>query len=394
MDMDKSLTLIANPGSSSRKYALYSQYDRLASLYFERLNNRVVCTLERSGHRSEISIKANTMTNISEQIMPILQKENALKKGEHIKNIGLRIVAPSSFFLQDHVITDAVVHRLEELLHRAPLHIAATLSELKALRTYFPDSQIIGISDSAFHADKPDYAWNYGLPLADADKFDIKRFGYHGISVASIVATLRKKGTLQAKLIVCHLGSGASITAVLDGKSVDTTMGYSPLEGVIMATRSGTIDPTAVNALKQALGLDDAQMETYLNTKGGLAGLGGSSDLPELLSREVDGDHLARLAIQTYVFSIQKAIGQMAAALDGVDMLVFTGTVGERSAPIRHLIAEKLQYLGLLIDEQASSLIIKSPTSEVSISKATSPRLLSIVPTNEADEMLRRVYAK
>ena len=258
------------------------------------------------------------------------------------------------------------------------------------LRRHFPDAQLFGLSDSAFHITKPDYAWNYGLPLHDADRLDVKRFGYHGLSVAAVVETLKKADKLPPKLVVCHLGSGASVSAVHGGKSVDTTMGYSPLEGAIMATRSGSIDPTAVQALKQGLSMDDKAIDAYLNKQSGLQGLAGSSDLRELLEREAAGDHYAHLAIRTYIFAVQKAIGQMTAALGGVDVLALTGTVGERSAPIRKRIMERLHYLDLLLDEHANTAS-ESMQAITTISRLAHSKPVYVIPTNESDEMVRRL---
>jgi acetate kinase len=299
------------------------------------------------------------------------------------------VVAPGAYFLQDHEIDDGFIQRLEMHEQKAPLHIAATLGELRMLRKEFGSATIVGVSDSNFHITKPDYAWNYGISLDLADQFDIKRFGYHGISSASVVEVLRgKRPPLPSRLIICHLGSGASVTAVHRGKSVDTTMGYSPLEGVIMSTRSGNIDYAAARTIKNICDFTDESLEEYLNTQSGLLGLGGSGDIRELLRREQEGDNQARLALATYVHSVQKAIGQMAAVLGGVDALVFTGTVGERSAPIRSRVAAKLHYLGLVLDEVANG-VCDSPAEPTDTSHKSS-RPIYVVATREAAEIARR----
>jgi acetate kinase len=346
----EALTLVANPGSASRKYALFAGESLRASLHFEHVDGRIVCTLAKPDDRHTVAVDLNTLQDAAHHIATLFGDAGVLQDDEAIQRIGLRIVAPSSYFLQDRRVDDELIDRLNALRLLAPLHINATLAELTVLREIFADTPIIGVSDSAFHAHKPDYAWNYGISLDDADAFDVKRFGYHGISVAAAVRSLHTAEKHVGKLIVCHLGSGASITAVKNNKSVDTTMGYSPLEGVVMSTRAGSIDHTAVQALKTALALDDTQLDDYLNTRSGLLGLGGSDDIRTLLAREKDGDHRAELALQTYVYSIQNAIGQMTAALGGVDMLAFTGTVGERSMPIRDRITAGLHYLDLFID--------------------------------------------
>ena len=385
------LILVANPGSASRKYALYRGGELAAAVHFEFAGDRIVCTLAHGNDHREIDAQVAYIQQSVEHVEPILREQNILADDDHVGCIGLRIVAPSGYFLQDHVIDDDVVRHLEALQSRAPLHIGATLDELHRLRNHFAEATIVGVSDSAFHTTKPDYAWNYGLPLGDADRLEIKRFGYHGISVGAVVRMLQQEHDLPHRLIVAHLGSGASVTAVRDGKSVDTTMGYSPLEGLIMATRVGTIDPTAVRVLKEALNKDDAGIEEYLNRYSGLQGLGGSSDIRELVKREVQGDHQAELALATYAYVVQKAIGQMAAALGGCEMLVFTGTVGERSDPMRWRIANGLGYLGIAPDE-AKNRACTNPTELTDIRRAGS-RPLYVIPTQEAGEIARRTAA-
>jgi acetate kinase len=248
----KTLLLIANPGSDSRKYAVFEDNKKLADLHFERDGGRVSCTVTIGKHQPQTEVETTDLSDIPRHLVPTLKQYGLLPDGVKIGHIGLRVVAPAGFFLEDHIMTDEVAAKLEEIKPRAPLHITATLSEFHDLRTHFPEATIVGVSDSAFHSTKPDFAWNYGLPIVDADRYDIKRFGYHGLSASSVVRSLKTANRLPHKVIICHLGSGVSVTAVLHGQSRDTTMGYSPLEGVVMATRSGTIDWTAARVLKDS----------------------------------------------------------------------------------------------------------------------------------------------
>lgn len=388
--MAGSLILIANPGSASRKYALFAGEHERAGIHFEWLRQKVICTLYRGGEHHEVRVHLPDLESAADQVIDILVSHDVLKPDERIERIGVRIVAPGNYFLDDHHINDDFVERLEDARSRAPIHITATLEELRMLRTQFPGTPIAGISDSAFHITKPDYAWNYGISLEDADRFGIKRFGYHGISVSSVVKQLDDVKKLPPKLIVCHLGSGTSVTAVHGGKSVDNTMGYSPLEGTVMSTRSGSIDPTAVRALKQACRMDDDAVENYLNRHSGLLGLGGSSDIRELLRREEGSDHLAALALATYVLSIQKGIGQMAAALGGADALVFTGTVGERSAAMRQRILKRLHYLDFVADEDVNESCTV-PDKVTSIGYLAHSKPVFVIPAKETEHMARRV---
>jgi acetate kinase len=386
--MESPLILVVNPGSASRKYALYRSGHYMGGLHFEYTRGKVACTLDTSNGHKEIPTTITDIGNASRQVIPLLRNHGVLSKDERIARIGLRIVAPSSFFLRDHIITNEIADQLQSLVSVAPIHIAATLHELASIQDIFSGIEVIGVSDSAFHATKPDRAWNYGINLHDADTHDIKRFGYHGISAASVTRRLAAK-TSHQRIVIAHIGSGVSVTAVYSGKSLDTTMGYSPLEGAIMSTRSGSIDTTAVHALQSALNLDDAQIETYLNKHGGLLGLGGSADVRELLIQEADGNHAAKLALDTYVYGIRKLIGQMSAALEGIDALVFTGTIGERSAPIRGRLLRSFDYLGLTLDDAANARST-SPTKPTKISSAHSLKPIYIIPADEASEIAQR----
>jgi acetate kinase len=388
--MAGSLTLIANPGSASRKYALYEGLEERASLHFEWVQHLIVCTLRQGDTQHVLHVSTHDMNAVAAQVLPILKTQEVLSDDEHIERIGLRVVAPGAFFLEDHLADSGFIAKLEAIHSRAPIHITATLDELHILRKEFKNVPVTGVSDSAFHITKPDYAWNYGISLEVADHFEIKRFGYHGLSVAAVVRQLAEAGKLPVKLVVCHLGSGASVTAVHGGRSMDTTMGYSPLEGIIMSTRSGTIDPTAVRTLKEVCYFDDDKAEDYLNNHSGLLGLGGSSDIRELLRRESDGDNRSRLALATYIHSVQKAIGQMTAVLGGIDGLVFTGTVGERSAPIRERISERLHYLDIALDPHANQAC-GMPVGVVSIGRLAHSRPVFVVATQEAAEIVRRL---
>lgn len=389
----ESLTLIANPGSASRKYGLYRGGKSIAQLHFEYREGRIACTGQFGDRHEPVDVDLHDLSDVAGQVLPIIKSHNLLGADETISRVGLRIVAPSSHFLTDRVMDDETVNRLRELESRAPLHINATLREFETLRDVFGQATIVGVSDSAFHATKPDYAWNYGVRLQDADRFEIKRFGYHGISVASVVHTLSDIDKLPPRIIVAHLGSGASVTAVHGGKSHDTTMGYSPLEGLIMSTRVGSIDPTASNMLQTQLHLSDEQMEDYLNSHSGLLGLSEvSSAVNELLEHESRGNHNAHLALETYIFNIQKAIGAMTAGLAGADMLVFTGTVGERAADIRRRVIDRLHHLDFLIDDQANA-VCTDPHQPTRISQLTSSKPIYVIPTDEAGEMIRRIDA-
>jgi acetate kinase len=386
------LVLAANPGSASRKYSLYDGDELLASLYFEYENGQIVCTAKSDDGSKRLQLNINDLEQTPEYIVKTFEAVG-IKIANGFKCIGLRLVAPTTQFLKDCLLDDAVINKLAELEHLVPLHIRASLEEARGLKASFAGTPIIAVSDSAFHITKPDYAWNYAIPLEDADQLEIKRFGYHGISLASIVRELKALDKLPEKLIVCHLGSGNSVTAVLKGQSLDTTMGYSPLEGLMMATRSGSIDITAALALQKELRLSASELEDYLNKASGLLGVSGmSSDIRELLQAEANNHYRAGLALRMYVYRIQQAIGQMVAGLEGVDALVFTAAVGSRSFIIRQRVVEGLAYLGFSVDEPKNSNVVE-PSSMQNISLDPQQKPIYVITTDEAKEIAIRALA-
>ena len=385
------LILVANPGSSSRKYALYES-DKLAlraELHIESSDGQIVATLRTNSGSRQVETMLSEVNDAPREVRGILVRENILNENEAITAIGLRVVAPGSYFMEDHVISDEVIAKLEETKSLAPIHIFATLEELKILREYFGQTPVVAVSDSAFHRTKPPYAWNYGINIQDADSLEIKRYGYHGISVASAVDELWNRGKLPPKVVVCHLGSGSSVSAIFHGRSIDNTMGFTPLEGVLMATRSGDISPGAVRALQTKLGMDWSGTESYLNQRGGLLGIGGSNDIRDLIEREKNGDHLAHLALTTLVHTIHKAIGSMIATLNGCDLLVFTGTVGERSAILRKRIVAHLEFVDFIIDGNLNDGCTE-PDQLTSISQSAKSKPIIVIPTNESVEIAKR----
>ena len=385
------LILVANPGSSSRKYALYES-DKLAlraELHIESSDGQIVATLRTNSGSRQVETMLSEVHDAPREVRGILVRENILNENEAITAIGLRVVAPGSYFMEDRVISDEVIAKLEETKSLAPIHIFATLEELKILREYFGQTPVVAVSDSAFHRTKPPYAWNYGINIQDADSLEIKRYGYHGISVASAVDELWNRGKLPPKVVVCHLGSGSSVSAIFHGRSIDNTMGFTPLEGVLMATRSGDISPGAVRALQAKLGMDWSGVESYLNQRGGLLGIGGSNDIRDLIEREKNGDHLAHLALTTLVHTIHKAIGSMIATLNGCDLLVFTGTVGERSAILRKRIVAHLEFVDFIIDGNLNDGCTE-PDQLTSISQSAKSKPIIVIPTNESVEIAKR----
>lgn len=386
---NKSLILVVNPGSASRKYALYSDGAKLATIHFEFEDGKIISTLTQNGQKYSDTYDDADLGQVSKYILPLLNKYQVITASDAISAIGIRVVAPSKRFAMDQLADESAISALEGVKLRAPLHVGVVLAEICQLKENIPNIPIVIVSDSAFHSTKPEWSWHYGIDTEIAEKYDIKRYGFHGVSVGSVVRNLQQANMLAPKTIVCHLGSGSSITAVVDGKSVETTMGYTPLEGLMMETRVGNIDPSAVVAIKRELHLEDNAVEEYLNKKCGLIGVSGSTnDVRQLLAKEEQGDARAKLALKMFVYRIQMAIGQMAASMGGVDQLVFTATIGERSMPIRERVLENLTYLGFINDKAKNDATFEP--KEIANIAAENSKPIIVISTDESSEIARR----
>ena len=387
--MAESLVLVVNPGSASRKYALFENNQKKATVHFEFVNNKVVGTVDYNNQKQSVEYDDEDLSNVARYVLSLLHQYNVIGEADKLSAIGIRVVAPSDSFAKDRLVDDEVIADLQSLQQKAPLHITTALSEIRHLKEFFIDIPLIAISDSSFHNTKPNWASFYGIDT-DLAKAGIKRYGYHGVSVGSVTKRLQESNQLANKTIICHIGSGSSITALINGKSVETTMGYSPLEGLMMSTRSGSMDIAAALAVKRELQLDDEGLEQYLNKNSGLIGVSGTSDdIRQLLTSEDQGDDKAKLALQLFVYKIQQAIGMMAASMNGVDILVFTATIGERSFIIRERIIGQLGYLGFENDKAVNDSTFE-PKEITNIASGNSKPIL-VVATDESAEISRRV---
>jgi acetate kinase len=264
--------------------------------------------------------------------------------------VGHRIVHGGERF-RDAVRVDAeVTAALHELTALAPLHQPKSLAALEAVSRALPDTPAVACFDTAFHATLPAAAATYALPATLRERFGVRRYGFHGLSHAYATRRVAELAPGARRVVTCHLGAGASLAAVLDGRSVDTTMGFTPLEGLVMATRSGSVDPGLVLWLLEHGRMRESELADALEHDAGLLGLAGTADMREVLARAADGDDAAVLALDVYVHRLRAGIAAMAAALEGIDALVFTGGVGERSAPVRERAAGGLGFLGAALD--------------------------------------------
>jgi acetate kinase len=268
--------------------------------------------------------------------------------------VGHRIVHGGERFRAAVRIDAGVLTALQELAALAPLQQPKSLAAVEAVSAALPATPSVACFDTAFHATLPPAAATYALPSGWRERYGVRRYGFHGISHAYAARRLRELAPPSRRLVTCHLGAGASLCAVLDGRSVDTTMGFTPLEGLVMATRSGSVDPGLLIWLQQHEGLSVAEMADALEHDSGLAGLAGTPDMREVLARD---DPAARLALAVYAHRLRTGIGAMAAALAGLDALAFTGGVGERSARVRELACDGLAHLGVTIDAEHNDAV-------------------------------------
>jgi acetate kinase len=298
--------------------------------------------------------------------------------------VGHRIVHGGREFTEPVIIDNEVEKRLRALVDLAPLHQPKSLAGLDAARSLLPDIPHVGCFDTAFHATIPTAAATFALPREWRERWEIRRYGFHGLSHAWSSRRAAHMVPGARRIVVAHLGAGASLAAVLDGQSVDTTMGFTPLDGLVMATRSGSVDPGLLLWLEEHEGLSPHQIAEVLEHRSGLLGLAGTADMRELLSRE---DDEARLALAVYLHRLASSVAAMTVALGGLDALVFTGGVGERSAQIRAGVGSRLQHLGVTIDDGRNHRATGDVDAEVST--AGSSVAVLVVTAREALEIAR-----
>ncbi len=312
-------------------------------------------------------------------------------KGLRVDAVAHRLVHGGPKYRQPVLITDDVLAVLRGLRELDPLHNPQELVIVEASQRELPGVAQVAVFDTGFHATLPEVAWRYALPKQWADELHLRRYGFHGISyqyIAGRVAELGGSGGMPQRVIVCHLGSGASVCALLDGVSVDTSMGMTPLEGLVMATRCGDIDPGLILYLLRENKVSVGDLDDLLNHKSGLAGLAEGSGGDTRRLESAGSGHDAEIALQSFAYSVRKYIGAYAAALGGLDALIFTGGIGEGSADIRQRVCGGLEFLGIRLDDAVNSAA--SAQSETKISAEGNSVAVWVVPTNEELEIARQ----
>jgi acetate kinase len=313
---------------------------------------------------------------------------------QQLSAVGHRVVHGGARFTEPVIVDDAVEQRLAALSDLAPLHNPPALAAIRAVRAEVPDLPHVAVFDTAFHATLPPHAYTYAVPHDLAERYGVRRYGFHGTSVRYVTRTAAAflgVSLDEANLIVCHIGNGASITAIERGRSVDTSMGLTPLAGLVMGTRSGDVDPAVVGYLDRAAGLTAAEVEHLLESESGLLGLCGDSDVREVRRRAAGGDVPARQALDVYAYRLRKYVGAYLAVVPGVQGVVFTGGVGEHDAALRAEVIDPLWHLGLRLDDVANMGTVQ-PAESVRVDAGTGPAVL-VIPTDEEAEIATQVLA-
>lgn len=381
--------LVLNCGSSSIKYKLYNMDDHsvMAAGGAERigLDEAFVKVTMPDGEKKKIM---HDMPDHKEGVNFVFSlltdpEIGAIKSLDEIDAVGHRIVQGGDLFEKSVIVDESVERGIESLCDLAPVHNAGHLKGIRAVDKLMPDVPQVCVFDNAFHSTMPDYAYLYAVPYELYEKYHVRRYGFHGTShryVSQRVCEFLGRDISTQRIITCHIGNGASVTAVKFGKCVDTSMGLTPLAGVMMGSRSGDIDASAVTYIMEKLGLQPQEMAEYLNKQSGVLGISGvSSDMREVEAAAADGNSRARLALDMYCYRIKKYIGAYAAAMGGVDIIVWTAGVGENQTDVREDSCKGLEFLGIKIDHEANNTrgkeaVISAPDSKVTV---------CVIPTDE-----------
>lgn len=382
--------LVLNCGSSSIKYALYNMDDKsvMTSGGAERvgLDGAFVKVKLPNGEKKTVMHDIPEHTEGVKFIFSLLTDPEigVIKDLNEIDAVGHRMVHGGEKFNKSVVLTDEVLKTFEECIDLAPLHNPANLKGVKAVSELMPGLPQVGVFDTAFHQTMPAHSYLYAIPYELYEKYGVRRYGFHGTShryVSKRVCDFLGVNLADKKVITCHIGNGGSIAAVDGGKCVDTSMGLTPLEGLMMGTRSGDIDGGAITFLEKKLGLDADGMSNLLNKKSGVLGITGiSSDMREIESANDEGNERAKLALDMYSYRIKKYVGAYAAAMGGCDIIVFTAGVGENQASMREDVCKNMEYMGVKLDVEKNKTI---RGEEAIISTPDSKVTVCVIPTDE-----------
>jgi len=380
---------VVNSGSSSLKYQLIDIENQavLARGLCERIGIDNSFVKHNVPDREPVIIEKDLYNHkvALEEVIRLLTAEDTgvVKSLDEISAVGHRVVHGGEKFRESVLINDDVMEAIQSCVELAPLHNPANITGIEACRQLMPDKPQVAVFDTAFHQTMPKYAYLYALPYEIYEKYGVRKYGFHGTShkyVAERAAIMLGRPLEELYLITCHLGNGASVCAIKKGKSVDTSMGFTPLAGLAMGTRSGTIDPAVISFLMEKENLTISQINENLNKKSGILGISGiSSDFRDVIAAAEKGNERAQLAIDIFCYRVKKYIAEYMGVLNGADGIVFTAGIGENNALIRELIVKDLDYLGIELDPLRNDV----RGEERIISKDSSKIKLLVIPTNE-----------
>ncbi len=391
---------VINSGSSSVKFQLIEMttkkviakglVERISlpksRLKYEGSKGKKVFNQDIKDHKEGIDLIVKTLIN---------PDYGVLKSMDEIYAVGHRVVHAGEQFNSTVVLTDKVMTALKKSTHLAPLHNPPNIMGIEATKAVLPNTPMAGVFDTAFHQTMPPKAYIYPIPYEYYNKYRVRRYGFHGTShfyVSKVGAKLMKKKLSELKIITCHLGNGASMAAVKRGKSIDTTMGFTPLEGLMMGTRCGDIDPAIPLFLQRVEGLEFHEIDAILNRKSGVLGISQiSSDMRDVESSAEDHGNLqAQLAIEMYAYKIKKYIGSYIAAMNGVDLIIFTAGIGERDILVRQMVLEKMEFFGIEFDPELNKKVFGELGT---LTKPDSKVKVMVIPTNEELEIAEQTMA-
>ena len=384
------LILVVNAGSSSLKYQLINMEDEsvLAKGNCDRIGiDGHVSHKTADGRKIDADCTFPTHTEAFEKLVEVLTTGDAavIKSMDEISAVGHRIVQGAEVFDRPCMVTPEVIDKIDDLRELAPVHNHAHALALRACTAVIPKTtpQVV-VFDTAFHQTMPPKAFMVGLPYEDYEKYHVRKYGFHGTShrfVSAALAEAMGRDIKDLKIVSCHLGNGSSITAVQGGKCIDTSMGFTPLDGILMGTRTGAVDPSAVTFVADKHGFTPDEMSQYMNKKSGFLGISGiSSDNREITAAAEKGDKRAILASEMLAYQIQRYIGAYTAAMNGVDAVLFTGGIGENSWEVRERVCENMEFFGIKIDKELNK---QSRGKLVKLSTPDARTEVWVVPTNE-----------
>lgn len=380
---------VVNCGSSSIKYQLIDMKDEsvIAKGLVERIGIEGSVLTHTPAGKDKVRLESAIPDHVDgiKKVLAALVDPNhgVIKSMDEIDAVGHRVVHGGEIFNESVVITDEVLKQIEDLSDMAPLHQPANVAGIRACQKLMPNTPQVAVFDTAFHQTMPPVAYMFGVKYEEYKDYGIRKYGFHGTShkyVSGVAAKMLGKDIKDTKIITCHLGNGSSITAIDGGKSVDTSMGFTPLDGVLMGTRTGSIDPAVVPVLMQKKGLDAAGVDKYMNKECGVLGVSGvSSDFRDLEDAAAKGNERAKLALDMFCYQVKRYIGAYAAAMGGVDAIVFTAGVGENDIHTRQHVCSGLEFLGVKLDADRNN--VRGKATE--ISAADSKVKVFLIPTNE-----------